>query len=87
MSLQTIKHDFALEFGFKNWNELTEASSKPMLQNHMNDVARRYAKQCVKASLWKAYIAAKVTINGQPAWGGYIADHESISNPENIVIL
>ena len=86
MSLQTIKHDFALEFGFKNWNELTEASSKPMLQNHMNDVARRYAKQCVKASLWKAYMAAEVTINGQPAMGGYQVERESIINDENIML-
>ena len=84
-TLQEIKHEFALEFGFKNWNELTEASSKPMLQNHMNDIARRYAKQCVKASLEKAAHAIHdvdiFTISFTAR------ERSAITSPENITLL
>ena len=83
-TLQEIKHDFALEFGLKNWNELTEMSSKPMLQNHMNDIARRYARACCEASLKKADENALIYEDEHGVW--QIAK-ESITSPENIVLL
>jgi len=53
---------------------------------YIKEAMEIYARECAKASLEKAASAAKVTINGQTAWGGYIADQESITNPENIVL-
>lgn len=53
----------------------------------MGQAFKEYARACCKASLLKAAVAAEVTINGKPAMGGYVADVDTIINPENITLL
>lgn len=85
MTLQEIKDQYAKSLNGMTWDQVT--MDRSLFDSAVDEIAKRYALECCKASLEKAASAAKVTINGQPAWGGYIADHESITNPENIVLL
>ena len=86
MTLQKIKSDYANELGHLTWGLLLEdVSGTVVLLNHMNEIAKRYARECAKASLEKAAQNATCSPTGSLG-GGYEVDKESITNPENIML-
>lgn len=77
MTLEQIKNEVAKEHGFNNllWNEKEN--------QFINEVAKRYATACVKASQEKIYGNVRYLSGlNVPA-----VDKQSIVNPDNIVLL
>lgn len=56
--LQQIKDGYALELGYKNWVDYCEnvenMSTLPDINEHVTEIAKRYAEECCKATLEKA---------------------------------
>lgn len=79
MTLEQIKNEVANEHGFNNllWNEKEN--------QFINEVAKRYANACVKASLEKAANEAKMGTH--PEGTSIVINKSSITNPDNIVLL
>ncbi|WP_407489191.1 hypothetical protein [Elizabethkingia anophelis] len=99
--LEEIKNEYALELSevykrtFTNWNEMldtdfergTGVSKVYDIEQLMDEVAKRYAREVAQDSLQKA--AENVTlieqINGEDF--SHWVDKESITNPNNITLL
>lgn len=88
MTLQKIKSDYANEQGYLTWGLLLEdVTGTVVLLNHMNEIAVRYAKACVIASLEKAAENARTWKTGNSgSWFDASVDKPSITSPENIVL-
>jgi len=52
--LEEIKNDYAKEFDYNDWTSFINDQPSWGIEGHMNDVCKRYAEECVKASLEKA---------------------------------
>lgn len=79
--LEEIKNEYAQKDGrFLSWNNLMNVVGLKVLQQHENEVMQIYAKECSAASLEKASEKALYS----PISG---IVEESITNPENIVLL
>lgn len=107
--LEEIKKQYAKEIGFNNWNEMAQQytwGDPEGMKDELDDIAKRYAKECCEASLEKASEKSVLRITrldksfrnsksridtNQGLWGTYnettTVDKESITNPENIIIL
>lgn len=88
MTIQEIKSNYALELGYLTWGLLLEeVSGTIVLLNHMNEVAKRYATECAKASLEKAADNAVAFLDTEDMMYKACVEKESIDNPDNIVLL
>jgi hypothetical protein len=97
MTLQDIKDQVAKEMGF-NLNTNVHSIH---FSDYTNEIAKRYATECCKATLEKAADKAKLSDNLDPVKDAGAArmalalvrqkvlfiDKESITSPENIVLL
>lgn len=91
-NLQDIKNQVAKDYGYKNYHDAWVKSHGGVSDNFMNQVAKRYATECVKASLEKAAenaksgdIREKTGLSG--IWLEADIDKSSITDPKNIVLL
>lgn len=93
VTLEAIKDEYAKELGYKNWADYCEnvenMSTLPDINEHVTEIAKRYAEACCKATLEKA--AASIPKGGR-CWhenGDFDTDEIStgISHPSNIVLL
>lgn len=75
VTLESIKDEYAKEEWPDNW----EAMSRAMDFLVMNEIAKRYAEACCKATLEKA--AENVEM------GSFARCQSSVLNPSNIVLL
>lgn len=85
VTLQQIKDEYAKEEWPDNWEAMSRAMDFPAI----NEIAKRYAEACCKATLEKA--AASIPKGGR-CWhenGDFDTDEIStgISHPSNIVLL
>lgn len=78
--LEDIKNEYAKEFDYGDWISFINDQPSWGIEGHMNDVCKRYAKECSQASLEKASEKAEIYIPD----GAYM---DCYVNPENIEIL
>lgn len=84
--LEEIKNEYAKEFDYGDWISFINDQPSWGVEGHMNDVCKRYAKECSQASLDKASKAAEVIEPSDIDYCPYV-DKESITNESNIVLL
>lgn len=83
--LEEIKDEFAEFHGHNDWKDLWYSDSNYNRSNEMIDsVMKKYATECVKASLDKASENAECDARD---YNDYFVDKESITNESNIVLL
>lgn len=90
VTLQQIKDEYAKEEWPDNWEAMSRAMDFPAI----NEIAKRYAEECCKATLEKARNNIKSSVNSSYGsdyrWGYYCAEETikiSLTNPSNIVLL
>jgi len=85
--LEEIKEKYAVQQGVDSWKELWfDTTNFKQANERVDELVKMYAKEVVQASLEKASEKAKITtVNAIHKWQG--VDKESITNPENIVLL
>lgn len=88
--LEKIKDKVAKNHGYDSWQDMvySDESQVDLLDERVNEVANKYATECVKASLEKASRVAKTFKNSNS--GSYLdasIDKNSITQESNIVIL
>jgi len=92
MNLEQIKDEVAKEICpfCDNWAEYFTTYDKSVVQRTMEEVCKRYATECVKASLEKAANEADVECENPQAYPElqrYIVDKSSITDSKNIILL
>lgn len=87
MTLGDVKDQVSYEWFLKPWLELSESRKSDIC----TEVAKRYARECCKASLEWAAGKAEVTSYELPIENGggtqFVVDKDTITNESNIVIL
>ncbi|WP_241287543.1 hypothetical protein [Chryseobacterium indologenes] len=85
--LTEIQNMLAKEKGFEDFDLLLEETSEmEIIKCFFNEVSKKYAEECVKASLSKAKEHA--LIDGSPySRCGCEVNEESIASNENVVLL
>lgn len=90
--LEEIKNEYAKEFDYGDWISFINDQPSWGIEGHMNDVCKRYAKECSQASLKKASENVKMKtkdnvheLSMMDDWSEL--DKESITNESNIVLL
>lgn len=81
--LEEIKNDYAKRFGFDCFEIMRQEQGIEELDLYV--ISKEYATECVKASLEKAYNNAEYEMVKYT--DDYEVTKESITNPENIVLL
>lgn len=100
--LEEIKYEVAREKGFTNWASLFTAGGYEYIQKRMEDVNKRYARECCiatqKACADNATLWCQSSINGtefdkivlhegEDVEETITVFKESITKPDNIVLL
>lgn len=79
--LEEIKNEWAKLLGYDGYFDFTcHKKEVKDIEQFFNEIIERYAKECVKASLEKASESGYCTYDA-------MIDRESITNPENIILL
>lgn len=84
--LEEIQDEYAREIGSTSWNGLVSCVGNKTRGIYEQKVAKRYATECVKASLEEAYKEASLRLDLLESCD-YEVLNKSITNPDNIVIL
>lgn len=93
--LEEIKNEIAKKHDYYDWNDMVYSyESQVLLGERVNELMESYATECVKASLEKA--SKNPTFSTVEIWCGpwdkyvitdFRLNQESITNPDNIVLL
>jgi hypothetical protein len=82
MTLQEIKDQYAKSLNGMTWDQVT--MDRSLFDSAVDEVAKRYATECCKASLEKAADNANAGFN--PFNSTCFVEKITITNPENIVL-
>jgi hypothetical protein len=83
MNLEEIKDQYAKSLNGMTWDQVT--MDRSLFDASVDEVAKRYARECCKASLEKAADNAEAT--HEFMGGRYMPYDKLIDNPENITLL
>lgn len=79
--LEELKEKYAVQQGFDSWKELWfDTTNFKHANEKIDELVKLYAKECSQASLEKASESGYCTYDA-------MIDRESITNPENIILL
>lgn len=86
--LQQIKNEVATKHHYGYWVDLVAQNDLFTIDKYFTEVINQYAKECSQASLDEASENAELDfVDDEPIYGYVGIKEESITNPENIVLL